>query len=257
MRQAKRKGRLGKAVLCSLLLAVAVAWICAETLLGQGLTYYLTGKGARANAIRVPQLVGTTYTDGADVGDDFRVSVTYIYSDQPARQILEQAPEAGARRKKAPIELHLTVSMGKPIHRVPELTGLTRREAELALRENGLTPATAEASDGRVLYTRPAAGTRLEAGETVTLYLSPEQPPAAALCPDMVGEDIATAWRQLLEVGLLPGEVRLVDCPHASPGTVLAQELAPGASLPRGRAVGLTVARSYRQHRTLHGRANA
>lgn len=250
------------ALAVSLCFTVAVCWICADALFGQSIKNYLTGRAKKDDTqqVTVPELIGQRYTEGEIQAVDetlFRLSVTYVYSDEPARQVLEQDPLPGAIRKRTPaqdqIELHLTVSMGRPIHTVPELVGMTRREAEISLRENGLTPEVvtqegelfSAAVGGCVLRTRPAAGTQLTAGETVTLYVSPDESIASAVCPALVGLDIATAWRLLIAAGLTPGEVYLVpapsDAPDALPGIVISQELAAGAALPMGTEVGVTV----------------
>lgn len=246
----RKKGGCSAALISCLFLLLSAVWIGADTLTDGRLL------GAADGTVRVtvPSLIGQVYDADSSATDPalFALSVTYVYSGEPARQVLDQSPTAGAVRKvipgERPVELHLTVSMGEELHRVPDTVGLTVREAKKALRDSGLFPtvrtevAPSETRGGCVLRTEPATGTCLSAGDTVILYATPDLPGSTALCPALAGLSLPEAWGILLDADLELGEVTLRPDPLALPGTVLSQSLAPGASLPVGTAVGLTVA---------------
>lgn len=246
----RKKGGCPAALISCLFLLLSAVWIGADTLTDGR----LMGTADDTVRVTVPSLVGQVYDADGSATDPalFALSVTYVYSNEPARRVLDQSPTPGAVRKvipgERPVELHLTVSMGKELHRVPDTVGLTIREAEKALQDSGLSPsvrtvtAPSESRSGRVLYTEPAAGTCLSAGDTVLLYATPDTPRPTALCPALAGLSLPEAWGILLDADLELGEVTLSPDPLALPGTVLSQSLAPGASLPIGTAVGLTVA---------------
>lgn len=253
----KRKSRAPAALAACSLLFLSVCWICADHLSNGRVVDRMAGllTGREESMVRavVPDLTGTSYRDGDMAVDPnvFCLSVTYVYSREPARQILDQTPAAGTIRKVVPgtrpAELHLTVSMGPEIHRVPELAGLSVREAEQALRSLGLDPTlrtiriTTGGSPGRVLRSYPAAGARLAAGETVLVDVVSDEPTAASVCPDMVGLSLPDAWAALLSAELSLGEVVLSSDAGPLPGTVLSQSLAPGAYLLPGTSVDLIV----------------
>ena len=222
-RMKHRSLRAGSLLVSCLFLALAVGWICADTLFGASLFGGLTGRGRDTVTVTVPELTGQLYSaalpdtptlpadprgrsgesgqsapSGLSSGLSsglFDISVTYVYSREPARQILEQSPPPGARRKVIPgqrrVALHLTVSMGQPVHPVPDTVGLSRIAAEKALRDRGLSadiresaPPSARRSDaGCVLRSVPPAGTRLEEGDSVILYVAPDAPASSARCP--------------------------------------------------------------------------
>ena len=276
-RMKHRSLRAGSLLVSCLFLALAVGWICADTLFGASLFGGLTGRGRDTVTVTVPELTGQLYSaalpDAPTLPADprgrsgesgqsapsglssglFDISVTYVYSREPARQILEQSPPPGARRKVIPgqrrVALHLTVSMGQPVHPVPDTVGLSRIAAEKALRDRGLSadiresaPPSARRSDaGCVLRSVPPAGTRLEEGDSVILYVAPDAPASSARCPSLVGLDLASARDALSRAGLSAGQVLFLPSPDLLPGTVLSQSLAPSSLLPPGTPVALSV----------------
>ena len=276
-RMKHRSLRAGSLLVSCLFLALAVGWICADTLFGASLFGGLTGRGRDTVTVTVPELTGQLYSaalpDAPTLPNDprgrsgesgqsapsglssglFDISVTYVYSREPARQILEQSPPPGARRKVIPgqrrVALHLTVSMGQPVHPVPDTVGLSRIAAEKALRDRGLSadiresaPPSARRSDaGCVLRSVPPAGTRLEEGDSVILYVAPDAPASSVRCPSLVGLDLASARDALSRAGLSAGQVLFLPSPDLLPGTVLSQSLAPSSLLPPGTPVALSV----------------
>ncbi len=276
-RMKHRSLRAGSLLVSCLFLALAVGWICADTLFGASLFGGLTGRGRNTVTVTVPELTGQLYSaalpDAPTLPADprgrsgesgqsapsglssglFDISVTYVYSREPARQILEQSPPPGARRKVIPgqrrVALHLTVSMGQPVHPVPDTVGLSRIAAEKALRDRGLfadiresAPPSARRSDaGCVLRSVPPAGTRLEEGDSVILYVAPDAPASSVRCPSLVGLDLASARDALSRAGLSAGQVLFLPSPDLLPGTVLSQSLAPSSLLPPGTPVALSV----------------
>ena len=276
-RMKHRSLRAGSLLVSCLFLALAVGWICADTLFGASLFGGLTGRGRDTVTVTVPELTGQLYSaalpDAPTLPADprgrsgesgqsapsglssglFDISVTYVYSREPARQILEQSPPPGARRKVIPgqrrVTLHLTVSMGQPVHPVPDTVGLSRIAAEKALRDRGLSadiresaPPSARRSDaGCVLRSVPPAGTRLEEGDSVILYVAPDAPASSVRCPSLVGLDLASARDALSRAGLSAGQVLFLPSPDLLPGTVLSQSLAPSSLLPPRTPVALSV----------------
>ena len=280
-RMKHRSLRAGSLLVSCLFLALAVGWICADTLFGASLFGGLTGRGRDTVTVTVPELTGQLYSaalpDAPTLPADprgrsgesgqsapsglpsglssglFDISVTYVYSREPARQILEQSPPPGARRKvisgQRRVALHLTVSMGQPVHPVPDTVGLSRIAAEKALRDRGLSadiresaPPSARRSDaGCVLRSVPPAGTRLEEGDSVILDVAPDAPASSVRCPSLVGLDLASARDALSRAGLSAGQVLFLPSPDLLPGTVLSQSLAPSSLLPPGTPVALSV----------------
>lgn len=254
----KHRGHPGLLLASCLFLSVAVGWICADTLFGASLFGSLTGQACPAVSVTIPDLTDQPFSEERLDGSNlFDLSVTYVYSKEPARQVLDQLPAPGTRRKVVPglrpAELHVTVSMGQPVHAVPEVIGLSRVEAEKALRDAGLNPVVRtvrerngtepirEEAAGRVRRSDPPVGERLEEGASVVLYVTPDTAQASARCPDLTGLDLAVVPEVLKRAGLVMGEVTFFSAADPPPGTVWGQSIAPGSLLPSGTAVGLSV----------------
>lgn len=135
---------------------------------------------------------------------------------------------------------------------VPPVVGLSRADAEAALRKAHLEPEVTEAfhatvAQGEVISSDPEKGTRLDRDATVALLVS--KGPDWVQVPDgLVGQDVADAVAALTEAGLVSADPRLEDYDDTVPaGTVLRATLPDGsdatgsAQATRGSTVTLTV----------------
>jgi serine/threonine-protein kinase len=89
---------------------------------------------------------------------------------------VETEPKTGTRVKR-PARVELVVSTGPPKRPVPSLRGLDASMAANALREAGFAPVVEERADtsvapGSLLAVRPARGSRIPLGSTVTLVVA-------------------------------------------------------------------------------------
>jgi serine/threonine protein kinase/beta-lactam-binding protein with PASTA domain len=99
-------------------------------------------------------------------------------TDVPEGQIISQKPEAGKQIVPQETVLELTYSTGPETAEVPDLTGLSKDDAESRLKAAGFDVTFADGgySDNvekdHVMKTDPSPGTALAVGKTVTVYLS-------------------------------------------------------------------------------------
>jgi beta-lactam-binding protein with PASTA domain/serine/threonine protein kinase len=128
------------------------------------------------------------------------------YSETVAKgSVLEQNPGPQDKIVKGD-NITVILSLGPEVHPVPELEGqeLAFAKAQLdSLKlkfKQGKGQYSDTAPEGVVLSTDPKAGTELRPGETVTLVLSKGRAPITI--PDVVGQNINDARRQLTERGL-------------------------------------------------------
>jgi beta-lactam-binding protein with PASTA domain len=97
-------------------------------------------------------------------------------SEEPEGEVIAQDPEAGTELERGST-VTLTVSSGIEEVEVPDVVGLTGRDAERQLRAAGLVPARREtevtdpAQDGQVIDQRPGAGVQLERGREVVIVV--------------------------------------------------------------------------------------
>jgi serine/threonine-protein kinase len=101
----------------------------------------------------------------------------------PSGRVLSMQPSAGTRVPKGS-EVRLTVSSGDPVRevRVPDLRGLSRAEALMLLWRAGLTvdeviETPSPEPSGRVIGQSLVAGTLVEQGTKITVYVATESDP--------------------------------------------------------------------------------
>ena len=148
------------------------------------------------------------------------------------------APTVGA--VMADILPYLEVSRAEQprLIRVPDLTGLTGKEAEAALAEAGLS-AVFRGDAGQVTAQLPGAGTTLEQGSQVLVYLG-EAVPDTAEVPDFSGMTPAQAAKAAADAGLT---LRTAGNPDFDrPLLVQLQDIPAGTAVEPGRTVTITFA---------------
>ena len=128
--------------------------------------------------VAVPSVIGLAYESAASVlqGSGFGVGREDVDSDQPEGIVVGQAPAAGQSVAKG-TTITLQVSKGPQTTGVPDVTSLDEGLARRTLEGAGFTvvsepqdtddPTLAE----RVISQDPPAGTELEQGGTVTIFV--------------------------------------------------------------------------------------
>ncbi len=185
--------------------------------------------------VTVPTFEGYAPEEVPTEDDSFNLILRYeINPNVPDGVVIAQSPAPGVRRtirqKGDRLTVTLTVSRSPESHTLSDLSGLCRRDAELALANQSLTvriePEYASAAADTVLGTIPPAGTVLEDGQEVTLRISLGQKPLRAYVPDLCGLGESEALSALSKSGLPVGTVGYrTDSQPA--GTVIEQDHAP------------------------------
>jgi len=198
---------------------------------------------------RIPRVVGMNFDDASAALDKagFRVlkGDSRFHKTTPEGIVLEQDPPAGSVQKRG-AEVTLAVSAGQATATVPEVSGTTQQQAQIAIENAGFTfgsisQQTSDQPRGAVIGSNPPAGTSLELPATVSITLS--QGPSTIQLPDLTGRTFADARSALEQLGLhLGGTVR--DTSSFMPeNTVLGQVPSPGATVSAGSSVNLRVSR--------------
>jgi beta-lactam-binding protein with PASTA domain len=131
-----------------------------------------------ANLVEVPDVLGTSQqiAENRIESADLIPNVETESSDQPEGTVIAQDPVAGSELEGGS-EVTIVVSTGAGSVIVPDVEGLFRDGAIRTLRNDGLDvvwqgeETTDPSEDGRVLDQAPEPGTRVRAGDTVTLII--------------------------------------------------------------------------------------
>jgi eukaryotic-like serine/threonine-protein kinase len=204
----------------------------------------LTGPGD----VTVPRVVGQQLPAATSElrAAGLETTVDRVTSGKPVGQVLAQDP-AGGDRAKDGSTVTLTVSSGPGQVAVPPVDGLGERKATAMLIDKGLVVdrVVRQADDAvperRVIKTSPAAGTSVDRGSDVTLFVS--SGPQRVAVPDVVGLTKEEAQQTLGNQGF-QFTVTEQGSADADPGTVLSQDPAGGTEAEPGSSVAIVVARA-------------
>jgi beta-lactam-binding protein with PASTA domain/predicted Ser/Thr protein kinase len=163
--------------------------------------------------------------------------------------VISQSPRPGEIVKKG-ARVNIVISDGPASKSLIDVAGLSAAKAASKLRKAGLKTTTkSEASKtvaaGLVIATEPSAETEIQEGHVVTLIVSTG--PAPVHVPDVTGQSLEAAEATLTNSELELGTVTKKVSSTQTPGTVLAQSPATGASLHAGDKVNLTVAKAPKE----------
>jgi beta-lactam-binding protein with PASTA domain len=142
--------------------------------------------------VEVPDVTGLSRDSAEDLLSEagFEVAVKQSESEEPEDDVISQDPAAGTEVDRG-TTVTITVSTGIETVSVPNVVGLSRRDAIAQLREVGLTASPREvdvtdaSQDGVVIDQRPTAGIEIEKGKAVVIMvgvliqddvLTPEEP---------------------------------------------------------------------------------
>lgn len=242
------RGAVGAGNRRALISAFAIA---GALLVGYGIAalwlFPATASADDASVVKVPDIVGLFEAEAReriiDAGLEFTVRAGMTHREAPEGAILAQSPLPGQfARPGAPIEA--TLSRGPEIHTLPDVTGLSERQARIVLerlgyevdveREEHPIPA------GRAIETRPGAGTELTVPSRLVLRVSEGAP--IVVVPDMLGMHIDDAVDILSEATLELGSISFDPDAAEAPGRIVGQYPPVGYSLRAGDAVELRVA---------------
>ena len=173
-------------------------------------------------------------------------------AEGPAGVVTEQSPRAGERVE---VGTAVQVWVAVPIRvQVPDLRGSTRDASSNVLRARRLVLGSIESRissgvPGRIVDQQPAAGTRVEAGTAVTIWiaaaappdLTPPQVPALLEVPDLKGRTRDQAVAILADRGLVLGQASTIQS-NDTPDTVVSQQPAGASRVPPGTGVDVVLA---------------
>lgn len=237
----KEKQKKKGAYTLNILAGVAAACVI---LAGVALFFFFKSLGQRTPDVLLPNLTGKTVEEAqAEVPDvTIVISAKESSSKFDVNQIISQDPGENMT-VKAGSEVKVVVSTGMETVPMPNLVNKPIAEAREALSgyeidEIRRTDSTIAA--GNVISTTPKAGENLNAGDTVTIYVSLGSADLPATVPNLEGLTEVTARNKLTVAGLSLGEVKEVQSDKEK-GTVVRQSIAYGKRVTKGTKVDIEV----------------
>ena len=165
-------------------------------------------------------------------------------SNYAAGYIYKQSPVSG-RNVREGQSVTLTVSLGTQYVTVPDLTNYVQSDAEQQLKDLGVSVLVTQAVDtsvasGAVIRTDPAAGTQVEAGSTVIVYISRPQVATTTKVPSLIGLTVDDARTLLVQnrLGLGSQTDQYSDQPA---GAIIGQDPQAGSTVKLNDRVNIVV----------------
>ena len=217
-------------------------WI-ALALLAAGVAALVAVAITRPSHGSVPDVIGKDVGAATQILDSqgFDVAIKAVPSGAPRNQVVEQDPiptDRGGGKAEEGSTVTLSVSSGPAIAAVPDVAGLSVRDATNRLEKAGFNVTSRnEFSNsvprGRVIATEPAAGTQLSTSQVITLLVS--RGTNRVEVPNVIGLDDQAALAALQDAGL---SGVLVQRDSTEPeDEVISQSPAAGGLVPRGSQV--------------------
>jgi len=210
------------------------------------LVFVFPVRGQPADA-KVPNVLGLSFDEAAmrlnAVGFRAQQGESRYNVGSPRSTVLSQTPGPATAAPKGS-RIVLDVSAGQRRAAAPNVVGMDREEAQLALEKVGLEVGEIREHEspvhrGEVLSMSPAAGTQLILPSAIALVVSGG--PATIEVPYLVGRPFGEARAQLEQLGLGATTNKLDSASSEPAGTVTAQSPAEGVAVAAGTAIDLTV----------------
>lgn len=217
--------------------------------------------GALANYVIFPEY--TNYNEGVTVPDITKLSIEEAREELhaiglrdsivdrrynaafPANYVIDQTPSPSLIVKPNRL-IYLTVnSSNTPKVIVPDVTNLSLRNAELQLKNYGLTVGNvtyvAAPYKNTVIRQSVAEGTSVERGAIISLTVSDGYGIEKVPVPELEGLRLYEAQAALRNVGLRIGEIRFKGTNEIEPNVVMEFSSADADSLVEGTKINLVV----------------
>ena len=228
---------------------IAVAVVAVITLVVVGILL-MTGRSS-GDKVEVPSFVGmdidevladSTYTANFTLQE----ASERVESDRPVGEILDQDVAAKSRVTKGTV-ITLTVSAGganvSDTYKVIDFAGRSLDYVTTMLKEHEISYTVEEEySDeveaGMVIRTDPAAGTEIEPGTSLTIYVSKGKETKKVEVPSLYGMTEERARQALSDRGLSVGSADHV-ANSAAAGTVVWQSTSAGTEVDEGTSINI------------------
>ena len=170
-----------------------------------------------------------------------------VYDENyPPGAIVRQTPLPYTLVKKGR-RIYLVISIGEKPISMPNLIGLTPKDAEFRLKEEllRLNRVIYEFSEfypnGVVINQSVPSGVTMERNQRVNITVSLGQPPSKIEVPNIVGKSLTYVKKELQSIGVKLGEIKYQYRPNLVPETVVAQSIPAGKPLENVQSIDITV----------------
>ncbi len=178
--------------------------------------------------------------------DKIKIEWVEEYSSRYGEGYVYKQSPAGGRTVKEGQTITLTVSLGTKYITLDNYTNMAQDDAAQALKDLGLNILVVQNVDksvavGAVIRTDPQAGSQVEAGSTVYLYVSRRQVATTTKVPDVAGLTLEDATKLLNSSKLTLGAVTEEYSDSVSAGSIIRQTVEYNTEVKINSRVGVVI----------------
>ena len=168
--------------------------------------------------------------------------------DKPAGLIISQTPEPESVVKKGR-RIRVVISKGAKMTMVPNLKGVSLRQAELMLDQASLkigevfTTTNDTFPENVVVSSVPSFGVSVPEGISVRLLVNKSSSNGTVIVPNFVEKNLKEAYKITKESGLEIGKIKFKKEKSLLPNTIMEQIPKAGAEVNKGSKVELVVSK--------------
>lgn len=196
------------------------------------------------NDYTMPDLIGQNFYDARALYPDIQLVATEEYNSEHEAGTIIYQEKAKGRIVKIGDAIRVTVSKGTRIVTVPDIRNYYQSSAIKALEDYGLKYVIVQMdsddiANGYIVQTDPAAGSEVEEGTEIRVFVSLGPMTEDTMVPYVVGEDLLTA-QYALEDAHLVAKVQYSASTEPK-DTVIGQNIEGGSNVPRDTVITLSV----------------
>lgn len=202
--------------------------------------------------VEMPDIVEKNINEAKNmlIKQGFRVIIadSVFNANFEAGMVVEQTPLAYSTIKRGR-NVYLTVSIGERPVIMPNLFGISPRDAGLKLNALGLKLKNTLYSysdlypDGAVISQSFPQGQEIKKNTSITITVSLGDKPANRTIPNLIGKSYSAAKQQLRQLGVSLGKTEYEENSSYLPDTVLKQSLKEGSAITEDTRLVLTVSK--------------
>lgn len=183
-----------------------------------------------------------------DLGLNTKVKGLEYNAEVPENNVIFQEPEPGVEIKKGR-DVRIIISKGAKSILMPNLKGLSLRQARIILEENSLRLGEISSTysntikKDEIVAQVPFQGTMITRGQGVNLLVSLGGRPRVYKMPDLIGLSFNTAITMIENIDLVLGEIKTHFHEDKPLNTVVAQESPSGYCVIQGSTVNIVINR--------------
>jgi len=216
-------------------------------------SFFAYGKFWSNNEVTVPDVVGKQMITAKNIleEENLRVKIEETYDEKtPVGEVSSQYPETGTVVKEQRV-VTIYISKGGEAVVLSDLRGMSRRDAELQLKNMGLKLGRiderySDAAVDSVISQNPSPDTQVTKGYTVDIVISKGQEKKMAAVPDFTGKMLDEIKGSLAGHGLSLGTVTEAEG-NGKAGTILLQNPKAGAYLAEETSIDFTVIKEVKK----------